>query len=140
MFYEFGGYHVGDITYCVVPDSTTCFPVVVAAVGKNFLDVQPLEHTISESVSPGFATDKTNRRFHHPHLPKMARFGGCDERLVNSKRKSGVELRLLPTHYGTTTGAKIRELHGSDPERWPLPTGLVFERWFQGSASPPAGT
>jgi len=68
---KFDGYRVGDITYCVPPKATTCFPVVVVSVGREFLDVQPLESKVSESVSPGFAAEESSRRFLYPHLPNM---------------------------------------------------------------------
>jgi hypothetical protein len=128
---EFEGYREGDITYCLIPNTTTCFPVRVEKVGKDFLDVVAIDEEMSKAASPEFAGTKANRRFHRPELPPSSRFGGCDERPVNSNRVSGVELRLLPTHYGTTTGKVILEHHKNEPRQWPLPTGLVFERWFK---------
>ncbi|MGV3719459.1 MAG: hypothetical protein ACO1SX_01005 [Actinomycetota bacterium] len=128
---EFEGYRVGDITYCLVVDTTDCFPVRIAKVGQRFLDAVPLHEDPSDAEAPEFRALQANRRFQRPKLPSWSRFGGCDERPVNSARESGPELRLLPTHYATTTGAVIRKRHAADPERWPLPTGLVYERWFK---------
>jgi len=128
---DFDGYRTGDITYCVVPSTTDCFPVRVEKVGKNFLETSPLDQDSARAVSSEFTAAQSNRRFYRPKLPPRARFGGCDERLVNSKRQSGIELRLLPTYYGTTATALILEKHAADPQRWPLPTGLVGQRYFR---------
>jgi hypothetical protein len=61
----------------------------------------------------------------------MSRIGGCDERTVNTGRVSGQELRILPYHYWTHTGDAIIERNVIDPNKWPLPTGIVYERWFK---------
>jgi hypothetical protein len=66
-----------------------------------------------------------------PRLPPHARFGGCDERTVNAERASVQELRLLPYHYCTYTCDRIRQRNKENPELWPLPTGIVYERWFK---------
>lgn len=128
---EFEGYRLGDVTYCVDPATNDFFPVRVIHVGRGFLDVEAIDPELSDSVSPEFRTEKANRRFVRPRLPAKARFGGADERTVNSGRASGQELRLLPFHYGTTTGVEIRKRHQTNPDRWPLPTGTVYERWFK---------
>ncbi|MCC2672303.1 MAG: hypothetical protein K0Q72_4775 [Armatimonadetes bacterium] len=128
---EFDGYRPGDVTYCVLPDSELFFPVRVSRITRSYLEVIPLHERGGEDISPTFEAGVENRRFRRPKLPPSARFGGCDERLVNSKRVDGVELRLLPTHYATFTNVRIRELHQIDPDRWPLPTGLIYERWFR---------
>ena len=139
---DFEGYRVGDVTYSVRPDSTVCFPVRVTKVGKQFLDVEPLDATLADEVSPEFRQTSANRRFERPVLTPKARFGGCDERPVNAKRGSGPELRLLPTHYGTTLTHVIRKLHETDPARWPLPRGELIERWFRDGpvTAPPSAT
>ena len=123
-----GGYAVGDITYCENADTIDCFPVRVERLGNGYLDVVPLGG--ATSMCAQFVEDNANRRFFLPVLTPGARFGGCDERMANSERKSGPELRLLPQHYATTTRNLIRERHATDPVRWPLPTGLIFDRWF----------
>lgn len=128
---EFEGYRVGDVTYCVIAGSTECFPVRVIKVGKRFLEIAPFDDELCGGASVELGSTAADRRFQRPRLPPSARFGGWDERLVNASRNSGPELRLLPTHYGTTTGNLIREHHARDPDRWPLPTGQVFERWFK---------
>jgi hypothetical protein len=128
---DFDGYRVGDLTYCVDPATQEFFPVRVVKVGKSFLDVEALDDDLTAAVAAEFIAEKANRRFVRPRLPASARFGGSDERLVNSRRASGPELRLLPCHYGTYTNRRIRERHAEDPVRWPLPTGEVFERWFR---------
>jgi hypothetical protein len=130
---QVGGYRTGDITYCVTPNTLDCFPVRVERLGHGYLEVSPL--TDVDSTSPDFLNDVSNRRFFYPALSPGARFGGEDERLVNSERRSGPELRLLPVEYATKTLDLIRERHTADPGRWPLPTGLLFERWFQKSDS-----
>ena len=124
-----GGYRTGDITYCVAPSTLDCFPVRVERLGNGYLDVSPLIEV--ENTYPSFLKDAVSRRFFYPKLSPGARFGGEDERLVNSERQSGPELRLLPVDYATKTLDLIRERHTADPDRWPLPTGLLFERWFQ---------
>jgi hypothetical protein len=124
-----GGYSVGDITYCLIPDTLDCFPVRVDRLGNGYLDVEPWAEGTSACAE--FVEEAANRRFFLPTLSPGARFGGDDERLVNSERKSGPELRLLPVDYETKTLSLIRERHAIDPIRWPLPTGLIFERWFQ---------
>ena len=118
----------------MIPGSDAFFPVRVVVVGKRFLDVEALDAAQADAMAVEFQQASANRRFERPALSAMARFGGCDERPVNSGRESGPELRLLPTHYGTTTARLIREKHAADPDRWPLPTGLAA-RWFAG---PPA--
>lgn len=127
---EFEGYRFGDITCCIDPATNEIFPVRVVNVERRSLDVEALNCNLSDVVSPEFKSENANRRFFRPKLPSMARFGGCDERTVNSDRVSGQELRLLPIHYGTYTGAEIKKRHLQDPERWPLPTGTIYERWF----------
>ncbi len=126
---QVGGYRTGDITYCVTPNTLDCFPVRVDRLGSGYLEVSLL--TELGSAYPEFLNDASSRRFFYPALSPGARFGGEDERLVNSRRKSGPELRLLPVHYATETLDLIRERHAAAPDRWPLPTGLLFERWFQ---------
>jgi len=132
---ESEGYRTGDITYCIFPDADEIFPVRVIRLGFNAIEVEPLDTNLCEAICEAFTQDRANRCFSAPRLPAAARFGGFDERPVNSSRKSGPELRLLPVHYGTKTGALIRERHASDPESWPLPTGQVFERWFKDAES-----
>ena len=124
-----GGYVVGDVTYCQIPNTVDCFPVRVDGLGNGYLDVVPLAE--GTGASPVFVEEAANRRFFYPTLSPGARFGGEDERLVNSERKSGPELRLLPVDYATKTLSLIRERHAMDPVHWPLPTGLIFERWLQ---------
>lgn len=126
---QVGGYRAGDITYCVVSNTAECFPARVERLGNGYLDVSLLLGP--EDAYPDFLKDAASRRFFYPKLSPGARFGGEDERLVNSERKSGSELRLLPVDYATKTLDVIRERHKADPGRWPLPTGLLFERWFQ---------
>lgn len=128
---EFEGYRTGDVTYCVDPTTNAFFPVRVVNVARQFLDVEPVDPELADRVSPEFKAEESNRRFASPRLPPMSRFGGCDERTVNMDRASGPELRLLPVHYATVTGAEIRKLHQAEPECWPLPTGTIFERWFK---------
>lgn len=130
-FENFEGYHEGDITYCVDPTSDDFFPVRVVKIGRKFADVESLKFELTTRVAPEFDIEKKNRRFLRPRLPPHARFGGCDERTVNTERASSQELRLLPTHYGTNTGAKIKQCHKETPELWPLPTGIVCERFFK---------
>lgn len=135
MVDEFEGYRIGDITYCIEPHTNEFFPVRVVRIGRSFLDVVPLDNASAAAVSPEFATETKNRRFVRPRLPPRARFGGCDERTVNAGRVSGKELRLLPSHYATQAGAAIKDRHARDAERWPLPTGVVYERWFKDAES-----
>ena len=128
-----GGYRTGDITYCVIPNTMDCFPVRVDRLGNGYLEVVSLagNATSPADLAPEYLQEATNRRFYYPNLSPGARFGGEDERLVNSQRTSGPELRLLPVEYATKTLDLIRERHAMDPIRWPLPTGIIFERWFQ---------
>lgn len=128
---EFEGYRVGDITYCIVSNAEAFFPVRVIRLGFNVIEVEALSAEISRSVCETFLEERLNRCFQSPSLPAVARFGGFDERPVNAARRSGPELRLLPYHYATTSGATIRQRHAEDPITWPLPTGTVFERWFK---------
>jgi hypothetical protein len=128
---DFEGYRDGDITYCVDPVTDEFFPVRVVRIGRNFVDVESLNTILTMQVAPEFDSEKKNRRFLLPKLPPHARFGGCDERTVNSERVSGQALRLLPFHYGTYTGRKIKQRHLEDSDLWPLPTGIVYERWFK---------
>jgi hypothetical protein len=121
-------YALGDITYCVIARTTEFFAVRIARLGNGYLDVQLLGEPASAPAE--FMEDDANRRFYFPALSPHSRFGGEDERLVNSQRASGPELRLLPVHYLTTTLNLIRERHAADPDHWPLPTGLLLERWF----------
>lgn len=127
----FEGYRAGDVTYCVDPGAAGFFPVRVVKVGKRFLDVESLDDEFAEAVAPEFGTDRKNRRFVRPRLPSRARFGGCDERTVNAQRVSGQELRLLPFRYATHVNDIIKQHHAENPARWPLPTGIVHERWFK---------
>lgn len=129
--HDFEGYVHGDITYSIDPASDDFFPVRVVKVGRNFVDVESLNAVLTIKVSPQFDSEKKNRRFFRPKLPPDARFGGCDERTVNGQRVSGQELRLLPFHYNTYTSRKIQQLHLKDADLWPLPTGIVYERWFK---------
>jgi hypothetical protein len=132
---DFEGYRVGDITYCVDPETKGLFPVRVVRIGRAFLDVESLDDELTEAVAPRFATGKENRRFLRPRLPAHARFGGCDERIVNAERVSGQELRLLPVHYATYANRAIRAHNAENPARWPLPSGAVYERWFRDAGS-----
>ncbi len=134
-FDDFEGYREGDITYCVDPGSDDFFPVRVVKIGRKFAEVESLNSDLTTPVAPEFDAEKKNRRFVRPKLPSHARFGGCDERTVNAERVSGQELRLLPFHYGTYTGGKIKERNKEFPELWPLPTGIVYERWFKDTAT-----
>jgi len=129
---QFEGYRAGDITYCVDPGTAAFFPVRVTQIGCGFATVESLRAEASAAVCSEFDADASNRRFVRPALPAASRFGGGDERPVNTERASGQELRLLPSHYGTLTGRQIWERHRENPEDWPLPTGVVYERWFQG--------
>jgi hypothetical protein len=128
---DFEGYRVGDITYCVDPRAQAFFPVRVVKVGRGFLEVELTDDELACAVAHDFGTQQENRRFVRPRLPAVARFGGCDERLVNAERVSGRELRLLPVHYNTYTNDRIRERNAADPARWPLPSGTLYERWFK---------
>jgi len=132
---ESEGYRIGDITYCIIPDTNEIFPVRVIRLGFNLIEVESLDTKLCEAICETFMQNSANRCFNAPRLPAAARFGGFDERPVNSSRKSGPEVRLLPVHYGTKTGALIRERHAGDPDSWPLPTGQVFERWFKDAES-----
>jgi hypothetical protein len=125
------GYRQGDITYCVDPATDEFFPVRVVKIGRQFADVESLNSDLTTQVSPEFDSEQKNRRFLRLRLPPQARFGGYDERTVNAERVSGQELRLLPFHYGTYTVRKIKQRHQQDAQLWPLPTGIVFERWFK---------
>ncbi len=133
---QIGGYRVGDVTYCVIPGLNDCFPVQVNGLGNGYLDVTPLVE--ASSVYADLMQEAANRRFFYPLLSPGARLGSDDERLANSQRKSGPELRLLPVDYATTTLDLIRARHAADPLHWPLPGGLVFEKWFRepGSETP----
>lgn len=128
---EFEGYILNDITYCIDAQTNDFFPVRVVKIGRKFLDVEPLDEELAGSIAPEFKSASKNRRFLRPKLPSHSRFGGCDERTVNSERLSGQELRVLPYHYWTHTGNEIIERHKGDPARWPMPTGVVYERWFK---------
>ncbi|WP_148595188.1 hypothetical protein [Aquisphaera giovannonii] len=130
MIEEFEGYRLDDVTYCIDPRTNDFFPVRVVKVGRKFLDVEPLDEELAAAVAPEFGADRENRRFLRPKLPSHSRFGGCDERTVNAGRRSGQQLRVLPYHYWTYTGSDIIERHEEDAARWPLPTGVVYERWF----------
>lgn len=130
-FDDFEGYREGDITYCVDPANDEFFPVIVVKIGRQFVDVESLNAELTTPVASEFDNHRENRRFLRPKLPPRARFGGCDERTVNTERVSGQELRLLPFHYGTYTGGKIKQRNQEAPELWPLPTGVVYERWFK---------
>jgi hypothetical protein len=128
---DFEGYRDGDITYCVDPATDEFFPVRVLRIGHNFIDVESLNPVLTMQVATEFDSEKKNRRFLRPRLPSNSRFGGCDERTVNRERVSGQELRLLPFHYNTFTGSKIKQRHLTDSGLRPLPTGTVYERWFK---------
>jgi hypothetical protein len=128
---EFEGYRVGDITYCVVRQTENFFPVKVVRLGFNVIEVEAFSADLCNAVCPSFQEQRLNRCFQSPSLPAVARFGGFDERPVNAARHSGPELRLLPSHYATTTGKVIRQRHKDDPHKWPMPTGKVFDRWFR---------
>ncbi len=128
---EFEGYRVGDITYCIVRETEDFFPVKVVRLGFNVIEVEALSTEICRDVCETFLDERLNRCFQSPSLPAVSRFGGFDERPVNAARQSGPELRLLPSHYATTTGKVIRQRHKDDPHNWPLPTGTVLERWFK---------
>jgi hypothetical protein len=130
-FDEFEGYREGDITYCVDPTTDEFFPVRVVKIGSKFVDVESFNPNLTVQVAPEFDSEKMNRRFLLPKLPPGARFGGSDERTVNAKRVSGQELRLLPCHYCTYTGRTIKQRHLNDSDHWPLPTGILYERWFK---------
>jgi hypothetical protein len=128
---DFEGYRESDVTYCVDPATDEFFPVTVVKIGRQFVDVESRNADLTREVAPEFDNEQKNRRFLRPRLPPRARFGGCDERTVNAERVTGQELRLLPFHYGTYTGSKIKQRHKQDPELWPLPTGIIYERWFK---------
>ncbi len=128
---EFEGYRVSDITYCIVRKTEDFFPVKVVRLGFNVIEVEALSTDVCRVACETFFEERLNRCFQSPSLPAVARFGGFDERPVNAARQSGPELRLLPYHYGTTTGTAIRQRHENDPHMWPLPTGTVYERWFK---------
>jgi len=128
---EFEGYRLDDVTYCIDPKTKDFFPVRVVKVGRRFLDVIGLDDDLSKAIAPEFNAEKKNRRFVCPKLPYMSRIGGCDERVVNSGRVSGQELRILPYHYWTYTGDAIIERNAKDSNKWPMPTGIVYERWFK---------
>jgi len=131
MAEEFEGYCLDDITYCIDPKSNDFFPVRVVKVGRRFLDVVALNDELAVAIAPEFNAERKNRRFLRPKLPGAAQFGGFDERTVNAERGSGQELRLLPVHYWTHTGNAIIERNADDPATWPIPTGIVYERWFK---------
>jgi len=130
---EFEGYRVADVTYCIVRQTGDFFPVKVVRLGFNVIKVEALSVDLCRDACEAFLEERLNRCFQSPSLPAVARFGGFDERPVNAARQSGPELRLLPYHYGTTTGQAIRRRHEDDPATWPLPTGTVYERWFKDS-------
>ena len=127
---ECGGYQIGDITYCIA-SKDAFFPVRIIQLGLNAIVTEALDEGQCESICPEYSQHKHNRTFCLLDLPPMARFGGFDERPVNEQRESGPELRLLPTHYGTDIGMAIKEQHATDPDRWPLPTGVQIEQWFK---------
>ena len=127
----FEGYRLSDITYCIDPKTKHFFPVRVAKVGRTFFDVVALHEDLAMTISPEFNARTKNRRFVRPKLPNRSRFGGFDERTVNSERVSGQELRILPYHYWTYTGDAIIERNVADSNKWPMPTGIVYERWFK---------
>lgn len=127
---EFDGYRVGDVTYCVEPRTDALFPVVIVKVGRRFVDAASYNVNLTAAVTVEFEEHPKNRRFLRPPLPPRSRFGGFDERIVNSDRVGGPELRLLPCHYNTFSTTTIRQRHAENPELWPLPTGILRERWF----------
>ena len=128
---KFEGYRAGDLTYVVVVSTEALFPVRVARLGFNVVEVEPLSEELCHEVCADFLDDRLNRCFQSARGPTLARFGGSDERLGNFSRASGPELRLLPHHYATPTIQAIRTLHAENPQAWPLPTGAVYERWFK---------
>ena len=128
---EFEGYRLNDITYCIDPETKDFFPVRVVKVGRRFLDVVAIHDDLATPIAPEFNAERKNRRFVCPKLPNRSRFGGFDERTVNTERVSGQELRILPYHYWTYTGDAIIERNVADPNKWPMPTGIVYERWFK---------
>jgi hypothetical protein len=128
---KFEGYCLNDITYCVNPKTNDFFPVRVVKVGRGFFDVTAINDRLALAIAPEFNSERKNRRFVRPKLPNKSRFGGFDERTVNTERVSGDELRILPFHYWTYTGNAIIERHAGDAENWPIPTGIVYERWFK---------
>jgi hypothetical protein len=130
-FENFEGDREGDIAYCVDPASEDSFPASVVKIGRKFADVESVNTDLTTQVTADFDAHKKNRRFVRPKFPPRTRFGGSDERTVNAERVSGQELRLLPFHYGTYTGRKIIERNKEAPVFWPLPTGIVYERWFK---------
>src|SRR6185436_20099132 len=131
MANEFEGYRLNDITYCIDPKTKDFFPVRVVKVGRRFFDVVALHDDLAMAIAPDFNVERKNRRFVCPKLPNRSRFGGFDERTVNTERISGQELRILPYHYWTYTGDAIIERNAADPSKWPMPTGIVYERWFK---------
>jgi hypothetical protein len=128
---EFEGYRLNDITYCIDPRTKDFFPVRVVRIGRRFFDVVAFDDDLAKAIAPEFSRERKNRRFVSPKLPSMSRFGGCDERTINSGRVSCQELRILPYHYWTNTGDEIIERNLEDANKWPMPTGTVYERWFK---------
>lgn len=128
---KFEGYCLDDLTYCIEPQANVFFPVRVVKVGRKFLDVVPFHEQLASTIAPEFHAEKMNRRFLRPKLPQGSRFGGFDERIVNADRVSGKELRILPVHYWTHTGDAIIQRNASDPDTWPIPTGVAYDRWFK---------
>jgi hypothetical protein len=128
---DFEGYRPGDNTYCVDPETNQFFPVRIVTIGRRFLHAESLDDELTDAAAPEFAREPKNRQFVRPPVTNLARFGGCDERTVNAERVSGQELRLLPSHYSTQVNKIIRERNAKAPERWPLPSGTVYERWFK---------
>jgi hypothetical protein len=131
MVDKFEGYCIDDMTYCIDPKTNDFFPVRVVKVRREFLDVVAIDDELALTIAPEFNAEKKNRRFIRPKLPNVSRFGGFDERTVNTDRVSGQELRILPFHYWTHTGYAIIERNADDPEAWPIPTGIVYDRWFK---------
>jgi hypothetical protein len=131
MVDEFEGYQLNDITYCIDPKTKDFFPVRVVKVGRRFLDVVALNDNLAMAIAPEFNVETKNRRFVRSKLPNSSRFGGFDERTVNTERVSGQELRILPYHYWTYTGDAIINRNADDPNEWPMPTGVVYDRWFK---------
>jgi hypothetical protein len=131
MANEFEGYCLNDITYCIDPKTNDFFAIRVVKVGRKFLDVVSLNDRLTLTIAPEFNTEQKNRRFICPKLPNISRFGGFDERIVNAERESGQELRILPFHYWTDIGNAIIERNADEPEVWPIPTGIVYDRWFK---------
>lgn len=127
---QLAGYRVNDVTYCVLEEPEDFFPVSISRLGFNVIEVQPYSVELCQTICEAFLKDRLNRCFSLPTLSPLARFGGSDPRPVNIWRTSGPLLRLLPCDYNTITTQRIKARHSEAPDQWPLPTGMVFDRWF----------